>query len=109
MHEMELVNQMLQAAMAEEGDEEDEVKEEYGKRMDENLASLRLKLEEARRTEGKPPIEGPDPSVVVDHQDGPLTVKNAENTHGQAIEEETTSLRAALSTSEEKVRSFQIS
>lgn len=52
LREMELVSQMLQVAMAEDGDESDEVKEEYGKRVDESLASLRTKLEEARRNEG---------------------------------------------------------
>lgn len=52
LREMELVHQMLQVAMAEDGDESDEVKEEYGKRVDESLASLRTKLEEARRNEG---------------------------------------------------------
>lgn len=49
---MELVHQMLHIAMAEGGDESDEVKEEYGKRVDESLASLRTKLQEARRNEG---------------------------------------------------------
>lgn len=52
LREMELVHQMLQVAMAEDGDESDEVKEEYGKRVDESLASLRTRLEEARRNEG---------------------------------------------------------
>ena len=42
--------------MAEDGDENDEVKEEYGKQADEELAKLRSKLEEARRTEGKAPL-----------------------------------------------------
>lgn len=53
LREMQLVSDMLQAAMAEDGDEDDEVKEEYGKKMDETLASLRVKLEEAKRNEGK--------------------------------------------------------
>ncbi|KAL9119814.1 MAG: hypothetical protein Q9187_003628 [Circinaria calcarea] len=53
LREMQLVSDMLQAAMAEDGDEDDEAKEEYGKRMDETLATLRVKLEEARRNEGK--------------------------------------------------------
>lgn len=52
LREMELVHQMLQVAMAEDGDESDEVKEEYGKRVDESLASLRTKLQEARQNEG---------------------------------------------------------
>lgn len=50
---MEVVNIMLRAAMAEDGEEDDEVKEEYGRKADEDLANLRLKLEEARRSEGK--------------------------------------------------------
>ncbi|KAA6413363.1 MAG: hypothetical protein FRX48_03109 [Lasallia pustulata] len=56
--ELEAVNQMLRAAMAEDGDESDEVKEEYGKKVDEGLASLRSKLEEARQREAK---EGTSP------------------------------------------------
>lgn len=48
---------MLHVAMAEDGHESDEVKEEYGKRVDESLASLRTKLEEARRNEGLEPRE----------------------------------------------------
>ena len=56
MREMDLVHSMLKAAMAEDGDEEDEVKEEYGRQMEENLAGLKEKLEEARRNEGKDPI-----------------------------------------------------
>ena len=50
---MELVNVMLRAAMAEDDKEDDQVKEEYGKQADEQLADLRAKLEEARRNEGK--------------------------------------------------------
>ena len=56
LREIALVHQMIKAAMAEDGDEEDEVKEEYGKQADEELAELRSKLEEARRNEGKPPL-----------------------------------------------------
>lgn len=52
LREMELVHQMIHVAMAEDGDESDEVKEEYGRKVDESLASLRTKLEEARRNEG---------------------------------------------------------
>lgn len=55
---MELVNTMLRAAMAEDGEEDDEVKEEYGKQADEGLAKLRSKLEEARRNEGKSIMNG---------------------------------------------------
>jgi hypothetical protein len=57
LREMELVHQMLHIAMAEDGDEDDEVREEYGRKVDESLASLRLRLEEARRNEGIVPQE----------------------------------------------------
>ena len=50
---MEVVHQMLRIAMAEEGEENDEEKEEYGRQVDEKLALLRERLEEARRQEGK--------------------------------------------------------
>lgn len=43
---------MLQVAMAEDGDSTDEAKEEYGKKVDESLAAIRAKLEEARRSQG---------------------------------------------------------
>ena len=49
--------------MAEDGEESDEIKEEYGKRVDETLAGLREKLEEARRAEGKPPLLGPSQNI----------------------------------------------
>lgn len=52
LREMSLVHQMLHAAMAEEGDEDDEVKEAYGKQMDEQLAALKARLEEAKIEEG---------------------------------------------------------
>jgi len=53
LREMELVHKMLTAAMVDDGVEDDEVKEEYGKTADDTLASLRAKLVEARRREGK--------------------------------------------------------
>ncbi|KAL8908574.1 MAG: hypothetical protein Q9171_005409 [Xanthocarpia ochracea] len=63
LQEMSLVHQMLRAAMAEDGDEDDDVKEEYGKQMDNTLAALRVRLEEAKTFEGclgsdKPPNNG---------------------------------------------------
>lgn len=76
LREMELVNQMLRAAMAEDGDEDDEAKEEYGKKMDETLADLRLELEEARKNEGKPPLEPSSKGVSspeVDEVQAPAT------------------------------------
>ncbi|KAL8690843.1 MAG: hypothetical protein Q9218_003808, partial [Villophora microphyllina] len=51
LREMSLVHQMLRAAMAEDGDDDDEVKETYGKQMDENLAALKLRLEQAKNAE----------------------------------------------------------
>lgn len=51
LREMDAVHQMLRIAMAEEGDESDEVKEDYGK-VDESLASLRTRIQEVRRNEG---------------------------------------------------------
>ena len=44
---------MLRIAMADEGDENDSEKEEYGRQVDERLAGIREQLEEARRQEGK--------------------------------------------------------
>lgn len=55
---MALVNTMLRAAMDEGGEENDQVKEEYGKQADEGLAKLRSRLEEARRNEGKSVLNG---------------------------------------------------
>ncbi|KAL8920649.1 MAG: hypothetical protein Q9208_006131 [Pyrenodesmia sp. 3 TL-2023] len=51
LREMSLVHQMLHAAMAEEGDEDDDVKESYGKQMDEQLAALKARLEQAKMEE----------------------------------------------------------
>lgn len=45
--------------MAEDGTEDDDVKEEYGKQMDETLAALRAKLEEAKHTEEPMSSNGP--------------------------------------------------
>ncbi|KAI4118891.1 MAG: hypothetical protein LQ345_001126 [Seirophora villosa] len=52
LREMSLVHQMLHAAMAEEDGGDDEVKEAYGKQMDETLATLKARLAEARKEEG---------------------------------------------------------
>ncbi|KAI4097793.1 MAG: hypothetical protein LQ344_000065 [Seirophora lacunosa] len=52
LREMSLVHQMLHAAMAEEDGEADEVKEAYGKQMDDTLATLKARLAEARKEEG---------------------------------------------------------
>ncbi|KAL8764981.1 MAG: hypothetical protein Q9209_007782 [Squamulea sp. 1 TL-2023] len=51
LREMSLVHEMLRAAMAEDGNESDELKEEYGKQADDSLAALRARLEEAKALE----------------------------------------------------------
>ena len=92
LREMELVSEMLQIAMAEDGDETDEVKEEYGKKMDETLADLREKLEEARRNEGKPSLEPPESSQA----EAAAVPDRAENKRTEELE-------SALLTSQERV------
>lgn len=69
LREMEAVHSMLRVAMADDGDEDDETKEEYGKKVDETLATLRARLEDARRSEGKIDLENTenasdDPSIA---------------------------------------------
>lgn len=86
---MELVNQMLRAAMAEDGNEEDEIKEKYGKQADEGLAELRSKLEEARRNEGKVPLDA--------HDDGPANKRN-----GSAKTSDVTELETKLAMSQQE-------
>lgn len=43
--------------MDDDGLRDDEAKEEYGDQADKDLAMLRAKLEEARRNEGKEPLD----------------------------------------------------
>lgn len=50
LREIDLVHQMLRVA-AQDGDDDDEAKEEYGRKVDESLESLRIRLEEAGRDE----------------------------------------------------------
>ncbi|KAL8766175.1 MAG: hypothetical protein Q9194_006343 [Teloschistes cf. exilis] len=52
LREISVVHQMLKAAMADDGEEDDALKEEYGKSMDETLAALKGRLEEAKSAEG---------------------------------------------------------
>lgn len=56
LREMELVHQMLSIAMAQDGDEDDELKAEYNQKMDKSIAELRTQLEESRAAEGLPPV-----------------------------------------------------
>ena len=65
LREMELVHRMLTAAMADDGVEDEQVKEEYGKTADDTLASLRAKLEEARRREGKEGLKEPQSDMDI--------------------------------------------
>ncbi|KAL9000718.1 MAG: hypothetical protein Q9169_000754 [Polycauliona sp. 2 TL-2023] len=51
LRDIQLVHQMLRVAMANDGDDDDEVKEQYGKEADERLTELRVRLEEARAAE----------------------------------------------------------
>ena len=62
--------------MAEDDKEDDEVKEEYGKRADEQLADLRAKLEEARRNEGK---IAPKDSAPGSHEDAAKDDRSSSN------------------------------
>ncbi|KAL8664880.1 MAG: hypothetical protein Q9202_002742 [Teloschistes flavicans] len=67
LREISVVHQMLQAAMADDGNEDDEVKEAYGKKMDETLAALKVRLQEAKSAEelvspGNEPKEPEPPS-----------------------------------------------
>ena len=89
LKEMDLVHTMLKAAMAEDGDEDDEVKEEISRQMEENLAELKGKLEEARRNEGKGAIS---PSVT------------QEEGKPQDVATESDQLQLELKESQEKVR-----
>lgn len=57
LKEIDLVHQMLRVAIAEDGEDDEEVKEEYGRKVDESLASLRIQLEEARSNERIEPQE----------------------------------------------------
>ncbi|KAL8940769.1 MAG: hypothetical protein Q9216_002649 [Gyalolechia sp. 2 TL-2023] len=74
LREMSLVHQMLHAAMVEDGDQDDEVKEQYGKQMDETLAALKARLKEAKHNEGLPDSEAePDTEPVTAEDQKHLT------------------------------------
>ena len=91
---MELVHDMLHVAMAEEGDEDDEVKEEYGRKVDESLATLRSKLADARRNGGIVPRESEASGTSSEHGSG-VETGEANSSHGK--------LQEALRESEGKV------
>ena len=95
LQEMELVNEMLKIAMAEDGEESDEVKEEYGRKVDETLADLREQLEEARRKEGKLPLSSADGTPPPNERPVPIDTEH--------LEKQIYELQSALVTSHEKV------
>ena len=57
LREMSVVSTMLNAAMADDGSGDDEIKEEYSNQVDEDLAMLKEKLNKARQSEGKEPFD----------------------------------------------------
>ncbi len=97
LREMELVHQMLHVAMAEDGHEDDETKEEYSKKVDESLASLRAKLEEARRSQGL--------EVGDSRKDAPAQVPKPMTVDGETgtSPDEVSKLKAGLTESHSKV------
>ncbi len=69
---MELVHDMLRVAMASDGEKDDPVKEEAEKKMEETIANLKVKLNDARIEEGMEPL-GPGP---LKDQNDPVTIAN---------------------------------
>ena len=88
---------MLVAAMADDGVEDDQVKEQYGKTADDTLASLRARLEEARRREGKQGL-----AETKDHEEGNTDNEASNESHVQPAADHSRS-QSALSTSTQKV------
>ena len=88
LREMELVHQMLHVAMAEDGAEEDDVKEEYGRKVDESLATLRTRLEEARRNEGTAAQESgiSGASGASSEQSSGFDTNQAKKSHSELLE-----------------------
>ena len=103
LQEMELVNEMLKIAMAEDGEETDEVKEEYGRKVDETLADLREQLEEARRKEGKPPLSSTDSTPPTKEQLLPIETSDADAKPDTLAQKQIELVRSALTASQEKV------
>ncbi|KAL8782987.1 MAG: hypothetical protein Q9213_004944 [Squamulea squamosa] len=69
LREMSLVHEMLRAAMAEDGDESDDLKDEYGKQADDSLAALKARLEEAKTLEGSFIAEKPSTNETSSNAD----------------------------------------
>lgn len=98
LREMEVVHKMLQVAMAEDGDSTDEAKEEYGKKVDESLAAIRTKIEEARRSQGHDTGDSKIEEVIEVPKAAPLSVE----THVSL--DEINELKSGLVENQSKVR-----
>lgn len=98
LREMEVVHTMLQVAMAEDGDSTDEAKEEYGKKVDESLAAIRTKLEEARRSQGLDTGDSNSEAATEAPKAAPLGVET------QVSLDEINELKSHLVESQSKVR-----
>ncbi|KAL8845495.1 MAG: hypothetical protein Q9176_000131 [Flavoplaca citrina] len=75
LRDISIVHQMLRVAMADDGDNDDEVKEQYGKEADERLADLRARLEEARTAEAQS-----------NHEEQPDTETSIQENHAELPE-----------------------
>ncbi|KAL8791704.1 MAG: hypothetical protein Q9195_005711 [Heterodermia aff. obscurata] len=95
LREWSVVSTMLRAAMADDGSSDDETKEEYGNQVDEDLAMLKEKLNKARRSEGREPL---------DAENGIDLPKSTEETEPVV---EVTSLEK-LAASEERTREIEL-
>lgn len=91
LREMSVVSTMLRAAMADDGSGDDEIKEEYGNQVDEDLVMLKEKLNKARRSEGKEPLDAEN------DMDLPKSIEEAQSVV------EATGLETKLVASEERV------
>ncbi|MCJ1282378.1 hypothetical protein MMC26_001701 [Xylographa opegraphella] len=107
LQEMELVNEMLKIAMAEDGEESDEVKEEYGRKVDETLADLREQLEEARRKEGKPPLSSTDGTPPIREEQLPTNVSDLNVIPDTLAQKQIEELNSALTASQEKIATLE--
>lgn len=98
LREMEVVHTMLQVAMAEDGDSTDEAKEEYGKKVDESLAAIRAKLEEARRSQGRDAGDSNSEAATEAPKAAPLGIET------ETSLDEINELKSGLVESQSKVR-----
>ena len=95
LREMSVVSTMLRAAMADDGSGDDEIKEEYGNQVDEDLAMLKEKLNTARRSEGREPLDAENDT------DLPTSIEEAEPVV------DVNELKTELATSEARVNELK--